>query len=63
MLVAISGTPGTGKTSISKEVSRNGFKVIDLNNIAYEKNFIIEKDQKRNQKLKKSWEDEFELSD
>lgn len=48
MLVAITGTPGTGKTSVSNEIRKKGFNVIDLNNIACEKDFIIKKDKIRN---------------
>ena len=51
MLVAITGTPGTGKTSVSNEIRKNGFKVLDLNNIACEKNFVIEKDHIRNSNI------------
>ncbi len=51
MLVAITGTPGTGKTSISNEIRNNGFNVIDLNIIACKKNFIIEKDKIRNSNI------------
>lgn len=48
MLVAITGSPGTGKTTISNEIRNNDFLVIDLNKTAIEKNFIIEKDKIRN---------------
>ncbi len=47
MLVAISGTPGTGKTSVSKILNQRGFKIVDLNKISIEKGFIIGVDEKR----------------
>ena len=48
MIIAITGTPGTGKTSISKGLIKKGFNVIDLNKIAYEKKYLLGKDEKRN---------------
>lgn len=51
MLIAISGTPGTGKTSVANILQKKGFKVIDLNQLATEKNFIIGLDKKRNSKI------------
>jgi len=47
MLVAISGTPGTGKTSVSKILEQKGFDIVDLNKLAIEKGFIIGVDEKR----------------
>ncbi len=47
MIIAITGTPGTGKTSISKILQKNGFEVIDLNKVACEKIFLIGRDEKR----------------
>lgn len=47
MIVAITGTPGTGKTSISNILVKNDFDVIDLNKIALENKFFISKDKKR----------------
>ena len=37
MIIAITGTPGTGKTSISKKLLKKGYEVIDLNKEALEK--------------------------
>ncbi len=34
MLVALTGTPGTGKTSVARSLRELGFRVIDLNRIA-----------------------------
>jgi len=47
MIIAITGTPGTGKTSVSKIIEKNGFKVIDLNEIACDNSFLIGRDEKR----------------
>jgi adenylate kinase len=47
MIIAITGTPGTGKTSISKLLIDRRFEVIDLNKVAREKNFLIGKDEDR----------------
>jgi len=51
MIVALTGTPGTGKTSISKILQENGFEVVDLNKVACEKNFLIGKDEKRDSNI------------
>lgn len=47
MLVAISGTPGTGKTSVSKILKQKDFVIVDLNKLAIEKDFVIGVDEKR----------------
>ena len=47
--VAITGTPGTGKDTISKMVAKSmGWKLVDLNKLAKEKGFIKGFDKKRN---------------
>jgi adenylate kinase len=47
-VIIISGTPGTGKTSISNAVAKIiNAKVITLNELAVSENFIIGYDQKR----------------
>ena len=51
MIIALTGTPGTGKTSVSKILIKNGYEVIDLNNIANENNFILANDKIRNSKI------------
>ncbi len=51
MIIAITGTPGTGKTSVSKILQKKGYKIIDLNKIACEKNFIIGRDEKRDSSI------------
>lgn len=51
MIIALTGTPGTGKTSISKVLQEKGFEVVDLNRIACEKDFLIGTDKKRDSKI------------
>ncbi|MHA1229876.1 MAG: adenylate kinase family protein [Candidatus Helarchaeota archaeon] len=46
--IIISGTPGTGKSSISKKLGESlGLKVINIGDLAIKENFIISKDDKR----------------
>jgi len=40
MIVALTGTPGTGKTSVSEILRKKGYAVIDLNKIVEQHNFI-----------------------
>ena len=51
MIIALTGTPGSGKTSVAKILQNKGFKIIDLNQIACDKNFLIGKDEKRNSNI------------
>lgn len=51
MIIAITGTPGTGKTSVSKVLQKNDFEVLDFNKIANDKNFIIDRDKKRDSNI------------
>ncbi|MEA3457490.1 MAG: adenylate kinase family protein [Candidatus Thermoplasmatota archaeon] len=51
MIIALTGTPGTGKTSASKVLEENDFEVVDLNKIAIEKGFSVGKDKNRNSKI------------
>ena len=51
MIIALTGTPGTGKTSISNILQKKGFKIIDLNEIACEKGFLIGRDEKRDSNI------------
>ncbi|MCY0868546.1 MAG: adenylate kinase family protein [Desulfurococcus sp.] len=49
MLIVIAGTPGTGKTSVSRELSLiTGLPVVDLGSFALEKGFIVDFDYERN---------------
>jgi len=47
MIVSITGTPGTGKTTISKLLKDEGYEVIDFKKVAIANNFLIGKDKKR----------------
>jgi adenylate kinase len=47
MIIAITGTPGTGKSSVSKILAKNDFEVIDLNRMALENKYLLGKDEKR----------------
>lgn len=51
MLIALTGTPGTGKTSISNILLENGFEIIDINKVAAGEGFFIGNDEKRNSKI------------
>lgn len=46
-LISITGTPGTGKTSVSKELRSRGYKVIDINDHISENGLFGDKDQSR----------------
>lgn len=47
MLVAISGTPGTGKTAVCERLRTDGYQVMDLNKLAFETESIIGVDPER----------------
>ena len=47
MIIAITGTPGTGKTSVAKKLVREGYIVLDFNRIACENDFLLGRDEKR----------------
>jgi adenylate kinase len=51
MIIALTGTPGTGKTSISKILHSKGFEIVDLNRVACEKGLLIGKDEKRDSNI------------
>lgn len=51
MLIALTGTPGTGKTSISKILRSKGYKTVGLNSIAESKKFFIGYDNLRESKI------------
>lgn len=40
MRVAVTGTPGTGKTSVCEELSRQGYRVVDLAALAEEQGLV-----------------------
>lgn len=47
MLASLTGTPGTGKSTVSNLLRKRGYHVVDLNSIAIEKGFTIGYDEKR----------------
>ena len=47
MLVAVTGTPGTGKTSACDVLSRRGYAVVDLDDVARRGGFIVGRDEAR----------------
>ena len=51
MIVALSGTPGTGKTCVSNLLHQKGYEIVSLNEIAVKKGFIEGIDEKRNSKI------------
>ncbi|MCD6478073.1 MAG: adenylate kinase family protein [Candidatus Aenigmarchaeota archaeon] len=52
MRIAISGTPGTGKTEVSRKLSELlGYEYIDLNKLAEENGLVVGFDKKRNSKI------------
>lgn len=51
MWVALSGTPGTGKTTVADLLRRKGYTVVDVNRLAIEEGFVAGSDKKRHCKL------------
>ena len=51
MFVALSGTPGTGKTSVAKILQEKKYEVISVNDIAFQHDFLQGIDKKRNSKI------------
>ncbi len=47
MLVAVTGTPGTGKTSACDVLSRRGYVVVDLDDVARKGGFVVGRDEAR----------------
>ncbi|MDR3075294.1 MAG: adenylate kinase family protein [Candidatus Methanoplasma sp.] len=47
MMIAITGTPGTGKTHLSKELTKRGYKVLDLNDHIRRNGLLEDKDEER----------------
>lgn len=47
MLVAISGTPGTGKTAVCERLREDGYQVVDLNKLAFETDSVVGVDTER----------------
>jgi len=51
MIVAITGTPGVGKTSVSKYLQEKDYLVVDLHNLINKNGFVIDFDEKRDSKI------------
>jgi adenylate kinase len=51
MIIAITGTPGTGKTSVSKILKDKDFEVVDLNKLVVDEDFLDGFDKKRDSKI------------
>jgi len=51
MRVALSGTPGTGKTSVAKVLKKLGYSIVHLHTFAKENHCIVGIDKKRNSQL------------
>src|SRR6059036_1430755 len=47
MLVAITGTPGTGKTSACDVLARRGYVIVDLDDVARQEGLIVGRDKRR----------------
>ncbi len=48
MTTAVTGTPGVGKTTVSKILEKRGFEVLDLNEFIEDKDLLGNKDIERN---------------
>ena len=51
MIISITGTPGVGKTSVSKYLRDKDYFVVDLHEIINKYNFVTEFDEKRDSKI------------
>lgn len=47
MLVAITGTPGTGKTAVCEVLERRGYGVIDIETVARAEGLVVSRDEAR----------------
>lgn len=47
MIIALTGTPGTGKTSVAEALQSKCFEVVDLNQVVRNKGFLVGRDNKR----------------
>ncbi|WP_455391772.1 adenylate kinase family protein [[Eubacterium] cellulosolvens] len=47
MNVALTGTPGTGKSTVSKQLRNEGYQVLDVNDIALTEKFVVAYDEAR----------------
>ncbi len=51
MLAALSGTPGTGKSTISALLQKEGYTIVSLNELAMNQGFVTGIDTERNSKI------------
>jgi adenylate kinase len=51
MRIAITGTPGTGKTSVTNRLKKEGYQVLSLHTLAQKQHFFVGIDKIRNTKL------------
>ncbi len=51
MYIALTGTPGIGKTSVSDVLRQKGFEVVDINKVAVKNNFFVGVDKERDSKI------------
>lgn len=58
-VIIITGTPGTGKTELAKEIAKKGFEYIDANKLIEQNNLVESFDKKRDTNIV----DENKLSD
>jgi len=49
--IVLTGTPGVGKTTIAKAISKTGIRLIELNTLAVETGAVREIDKERNSKV------------
>ena len=47
VLVAVTGTPGTGKTTVGNALARRGYAVVDLDDLARKGGFVVGRDEAR----------------
>jgi len=59
VIVIVTGTPGTGKTELAKEIAKKGFEYVDANKIIEENKLVESFDKKRDTNVV----DEKKLSD
>ena len=51
MLVALSGTPGTGKSTVSALLQKEGYNIVNLNELAINRGFVTGIDTERHSKV------------
>jgi len=51
MIVALTGTPGIGKTSVANILKKNGYEILDINSVTKNGDFVIDIDEKRDSKI------------